>query len=86
MDFCYTLGMQDTFFYIDASDHICDKNGGPNDKLFYLVNGKFIHGPKNSGHFWLEGNQFWSDHGDTGFRLEADRKIFGPSQHLPWFD
>jgi hypothetical protein len=77
--------MQDTLFYIDSSNYLRDTNGGPNDNLFYL-NGKHIHGPKNSGHFWLEGNEFWSDAGDTGFRLMADRKIFGPSSHLPWFD
>lgn len=81
----YYKGMVDTWYYIDNSRHIRCKNGGTQDNLYYLE-GKYVHGPKNSGHFWLEGNQFWCDQGDTGFRLMANNEIFGPSQHLPWFD
>lgn len=76
--------MVDTFFYVQGG-RIRSNNGHVNDNLFYL-DGKFIHGPKNSGHFWLDGNQFMSDNGFTGFMLMAENKIFGPSQQLPWFD
>ncbi|HSW81287.1 MAG TPA: hypothetical protein VLG40_02720 [Candidatus Saccharimonas sp.] len=75
--------MVDTFFYIQGG-RIRSSNGDPNDNLYYLE-GKFIHGPKNSCHYWLEGNQFMCDNGFTGFMLQGE-KIFGPSQHLPWFD
>lgn len=81
----YNLNMQDTYYYIDSSQHLRSSNGDVNDNLFYLE-GKYIHGPKNSGHYWIEGNQIMSDDGDTGFAVQADNKIFGPSQHLPWFD
>lgn len=79
--------MTDTLFYIDSSQ-IRSSNGDPNDGQFYLdnANPRHVQGPKNSGKYWLEGDQFLSDNGDTGFRLMADNKIFGPSQHLPWLD
>lgn len=77
--------MVDTYFYIDANRRIRSKNGDPNDNLFYLE-GNHIHGPKNSNYYWLEGDQIMSDHGATGFSIMAGQEIFGPSQHLPWFD
>jgi hypothetical protein len=75
--------MVDTLFYIDNARRIRSKNGDSNDNLFYME-GKFVYGPKNSAHFWLEGNQFLSDAGDSGFRLMPNNEIFGPSQYLPW--
>jgi hypothetical protein len=77
--------MQDTYYYIDGSRRLRSSNGDVNDNLFYL-DGNHIHGPKNSGLFWIQDGAIMSDNGDTGFAVQADNKIFGPSQHLPWFD
>ena len=78
--------MQDTYYYLDSSNRIRHVNGGLHDNEFYL-DGMYVHGPKNSNYYKLQGNKFISDAaGETGFELMPDRKIFGPSQHLPWFD
>jgi hypothetical protein len=77
--------MQDTYYYIDSDRRLRSSNGDVNDSAFYLK-GNYVHGPKNSGQYWIEDDQVMSEHGDTGYRVQADNKIFGPSQHLPWFD
>jgi len=77
--------MIDTYYYIDQTTrHIRNSNGDSNDNLFYLDGSNHIQGPKNSGHFWLDGTQFIGDNGNTGFVLQANGKIYGPSTHLPW--
>lgn len=78
--------MQDTYFFIDYSQRIRSSNSHPKDNEFFIKDGKYIFGPKNSAKYWIEGDQILSDQGDTDFRIMPDKKIFGPSQQLPWFD